>query len=611
MRETRFIEQKKEQWQASEKLIKQPSKTSDKLYEMFIQIMDDLSFARTFYPNRSVRIYLNGLAQQIFTKTYKNRKTQQHRLLSFWTDELPLLMYESRRAFLISFLIFLTAMLVGGLSSAMNEEFAQVILGDSYIEMTKENIASGDPMAVYKQKGALGMSLGIAGNNLFVAFLTFILGLFFGIGTIIILIQNGVMVGAFQYFFIDKELFWDSFLTIWIHGTLEISAIIIGGAAGIVMGNGLLFPGTFSRIKSFQRSARQGLKIMMGIVPIILIAAFIEGYLTRNTDAPYWLRGLFILFCLIFVLGYFVWYPRWKVKHNTKEVSTNFKFQPDESKHIEWYAIKSISNIINETFELFILHFNKITFSVLVIATIYTASIYLLAEDIIQNFIFPRRFLGAYSTLRQFFINKIYALPTLVIVLCTVFSYLIYNALSPKKDKNKFLMLQLSFPVGSAYTLMYLTISNGFFIMISIILFPILFLWSYHIFNKNAYPLAKLGEAIQIARSDYGRGVGVFLSISVIGFILINFLDTLVFFLLIETTAWIMPVEQATLNKINIILLIFCTISMVLFIFSLYLIAFMIYYHVAMEVKYAINLKEKIQQIGNARKIRGIERETI
>lgn len=61
-------------------------------------------------------------------------------------------------------------MLVGVLSSAMDEEFARVILGDSYIEMTKENIASGDPMAVYKQKGALGMSLGIAGNNLFVAF---------------------------------------------------------------------------------------------------------------------------------------------------------------------------------------------------------------------------------------------------------------------------------------------------------------------------------------------------------------------------------------------------------------------------------------------------------
>ncbi len=611
MRETKFIEQKKEQWQASEKMIKQPSKTSGKLYEMFVQIMDDLSFARTFYPSRSVRIYLNGLAQQIFIKTYRNRKTQQHRLISFWIDELPLLMYESRRAFLISFLIFLTAMLVGVLSSAMDEEFARVILGDSYIEMTKENIASGDPMAVYKQKGALGMSLGIAGNNLFVAFLTFILGLFFGIGTIIILIQNGVMVGAFQYFFIDKGLFWDSFLTIWIHGTLEISAIIIGGAAGVVMGNGLLFPGTFSRIKSFQRSARQGLKIMMGIVPIILIAAFIEGYLTRNTDAPYWIRGLFILVCLFFVLGYFVWYPRWKVKNNAKEVDTNFKLQPDESEIIEWYAVKSISNIISETFQLFITQFNKIILLVFSIAGIYTVSIYLLADNLMQRFIFPRGFLGTYNAIGQFFINQIYALPSLVIILSSIFSYFIYKQLSPQKSENKLLLLQLSFPVGTAYTLTYLSMSSEFFLLISSLLFPVLLLWNYHIFNKKGYPLSKLGETIQLSISDYARGIGVFLSISIIGFILVNFLDTLVFSLLIETTAWVIPFEQATLDRINIILLIFSTTSMILLIFSLLLIAFMLYYHVAMEIKYAVSLKEKIQHIGNARKIRGMERESM
>lgn len=102
-----------------------------------------------------------------------------------------------------------------------------------------------------------------------------------------------------------------------------------------------------------------------------------------------------------------------------------------------------------------------------------------------------------------------------------------------------------------------------------------------------------------------------FLSISIIGFILVNFLDTLVFSLLIEATAWVIPFEQATLDRINIILLIFSTTSMILLIFSLFLIAFMLYYHVAMEIKYAVSLKEKIQHIGNARKIRGMERESM
>ena len=152
-------------------------------------------------------------------------------------------------------------------------------LGDSYVDMTLENIQSGDPMAVYKSKGQFGMSLGITANNLYVAFLTFVLGAFFGIGAVIIMVSNGIMVGAFQYFFYAEGLLQESFLTIWIHGTLEISAIIIAGAAGMTMGRGLLFPGTYRRLQAFQVSAKRGLKIMLGITPIIIAAGFIEGFL--------------------------------------------------------------------------------------------------------------------------------------------------------------------------------------------------------------------------------------------------------------------------------------------------------------------------------------------
>ena len=93
------------------------------------------------------------------------------------------------------------------------------------------------------------------------------------------MLSNGIMVGAFQYFFYDQGLLRESFLTIWTHGTLEIAAIIIAGAAGMTMGKGLIFPGTLSRLQAFQISARRGLKIMIGIAPIIILAGFIEGYL--------------------------------------------------------------------------------------------------------------------------------------------------------------------------------------------------------------------------------------------------------------------------------------------------------------------------------------------
>jgi uncharacterized membrane protein SpoIIM required for sporulation len=122
------------------------------------------------------------------------------------------------------------------------------------------------------------------------------------------------MVGCFQYLFYEEGLLWESALTIWIHGSLEIPAIIIAGAAGIAMGNGWLFPKTYRRIDSFRMGARRGLKIIVGTVPVFIIAGFLESYLTRHTDLPNALRLIFILLCFSFVIFYFVIYPR-KIFH--------------------------------------------------------------------------------------------------------------------------------------------------------------------------------------------------------------------------------------------------------------------------------------------------------
>ena len=136
MRETRFINQMKDKWKSFEEILKSPYKAPDKLYDVFINIMDDLSYARTFYPNRSVRVYLNGLAQKIFVNVYKNKKSDRYRFVVLWTDTLPQLVYEARREFLLSFGVFLLAFLIGVISSVMDPDFAAVILGDSYVEMT-------------------------------------------------------------------------------------------------------------------------------------------------------------------------------------------------------------------------------------------------------------------------------------------------------------------------------------------------------------------------------------------------------------------------------------------------------------------------------------------
>jgi len=175
--------------------------------------------------------------------------------------------------------------------------------------MTLENIANKDPMAVYKQASETNMFLGITINNIRVALTAFSLGVLAGIGTVFVMMQNGVMLGSFQYFFYEQGLLWESARTIWIHGTIEISVIIVAGCAGLVVGKSILFPGTYSRLKSFTMGIKDGLKIVISTVPFFIIAGFLEGFVTRITQMPDWLAIMIISLSLLLILFYYVIYP--------------------------------------------------------------------------------------------------------------------------------------------------------------------------------------------------------------------------------------------------------------------------------------------------------------
>ena len=288
---------------------------TDKLASLFIELTDDLSYSRTFYPESKTTQYLNSLTAKVHQSIYKNKKERKERFIQFWKYEVPLLFYKHRMKMIVSFSIFLLSMLIGVVSSAGDSGFVRLIMGDSYVNMTLENIDKGDPLAVYKQMNGVDMFLGITFNNIRVSFIAFMLGLLISFGTAWILMSNGIMLGAFQYFFHVHDLLFESILVIWIHGTLEISAIIIAGAAGLVLGNSILFPGTFSRRESLRRGAKDGLKIVVSLVPIFIMAGFLESFVTRYTEMPVPVSLTIIIGTLSFVIWYFFIYPI-RVYHN-------------------------------------------------------------------------------------------------------------------------------------------------------------------------------------------------------------------------------------------------------------------------------------------------------
>lgn len=306
MKEAVFVKRNVERWRYYEE-----SKTDDpdELTSRFVSLTDDLSYARTFYPGSQVLKYLNGLTSQLHSYLYSNRREDGSRIKIFWMYELPYIAFQARHNLLYAFLFFLTAFFIGGVSAANDDTFVRLILGDEYVNLTLENIKLNDPLAIYKSQSSTDMFLGITVNNIRVSFLAFAAGLLFSAGTVYIMVQNGIMLGAFQYFFYQKGLLFESILKIWIHGTLEISAIVIAGAAGLLIGNSLLFPDTFSRLESFKTGAKKGLKLVIGLVPIFIAAGFLESFVTRLT-LPVWASCIIIGVSAIFIIWYFVIYPR-------------------------------------------------------------------------------------------------------------------------------------------------------------------------------------------------------------------------------------------------------------------------------------------------------------
>lgn len=310
MREAAFVKQNKAKWIAFEKAITLNSEINpDQLADHYIQLTNDLAYAQTYYPESKTLLYLNSLASQAHQKIYKNKRETKNRLVSFWKYEFPLFFRGHQRMLLYSFLVFAVATSIGVISTIHDDSFVRLILGDNYVNETLNNIEKGDPTAIYKGGSEIGSFLGITINNIRVAFLAYAFGVFTSVGTAYILFSNGVMLGAFFTMFYNKDLLFEASKSVWLHGTIEISVIVIAGCAGMVMGNSILFPKTFSRKVSFLKGAKDGLKIVVSTIPFFILAGFIEGFITRYSNMPTWLALTIIFSSLALIIYYYILYP--------------------------------------------------------------------------------------------------------------------------------------------------------------------------------------------------------------------------------------------------------------------------------------------------------------
>ncbi|MDW7692388.1 stage II sporulation protein M [Flammeovirgaceae bacterium SG7u.111] len=625
MRETDFIKQNKKKWQDFEELLNQTDKKPDELTRLFIEITDDLSYSRTFYPNRLVGAYLNNVAQKIYKSVYgKRHENFKAKLKDFWFEEVPAVVYASRNEMIISLVVFLFSVFIGIFSSMHDPEFVNLILGDSYVNMTLENIENGDPMAVYKGMNEIDMFLGITINNLSVAFLTFVTGVLMSIGTLAVLLRNGIMVGAFQYFFIERGLFLDSFLTIWMHGTLEISAIVIAGAAGLTMGRGLVFPGSYSRIYSFQLSAKRGIKIMMSIFPVFVLAGFIEGFLTRYTDLPDIIRLFIILISLAFIIGYYIYYPYIKSKSgfkNKKEQPINFG---RNDKKLDKGELKDNGQIFTDIFAVYRVFLRKTLLYFLPLSAVFGIYItYTTTQGFTEQFGYISSN-WAFSQIETIFNYDIFfqfaiangAMLAGSLFFCVIICKVIFGengTIDPRFGKETIFATFKSHFVKVLFISSLITLISclgwiGYFLLL--MTYPFILLWMFESINKGKNLMSSFKNATSLLGGSLAKIIGLNIILLIICTVFLFTLNSSIVWFLVESLSINFLLSENAMNFVfngvfsSIVMYGICLTLPILIIGN------GILYHSLIELSTAQSLKKTIREFGSNKKVYGFETES-
>ncbi|MCC7302293.1 MAG: stage II sporulation protein M [Bacteroidia bacterium] len=628
MKETGFITQNKEKWVNFEKHMLKGKKDPDKLSSEFIQLTDDLSYSRTFYPNRSVRVYLNNVAQKVFHSIYRGKARRFQKFREFWKEELPRLVYDSRKSLTTALIIFILSFAIGWLSSAFNPEFPRQILGDAYIEMTKANIETGDPMKVYKESREIDMLIGITLNNLMVAALAFVMGVLFSIGSVGVIMFNGIMVGCFQYFFYERGLFMESFLTIWLHGTLEISAIVIAGGAGLTLGSGIVFPGTYTRGQAFRIGAMRGMKIMIGIMPIICFAAIIESFITRYTDVPDPVKALLILVSAVFVVGYFILLPYWKARRGFRKELTEVKLPPTPDDEIPTNRVRDTGELFKDSFSLFRRMAGKIAPAAIILSLIYAVTYSLLRADttgysfslqasdvrLIDNAF------NYFSDISGYFEYErhpwMWPGNLLFFSIISFLTYFYYRRIVGEPDLRMsfsyfFLHFWKSLFIGGMITgLFFLPMEGAGWLVV--LFMPLFLAWLTILHKEDANPFTSLAKTFDYVFASFGRTYGLFLILMLVTFLSMAVISApqIVWFVF-EVLYWFIDIEGEVYWHVFVAFFTLVTFVALAIVMPLFLSAFGVLFFTLREIRQADALLNRVESIGRPKPKKPVMHATI
>lgn len=322
LRSAQFRQQREEDWRELERLITKVERRGirsltppelQRLPLLYRGAVSSLSVARSIVLDHNLLFHLENLALRAFLVVYGPRATLRESIWHFFAREFPSAVRALWPHFLIAFLAMAGGVIAGFLLTAGNEDWFNTLVPDNLAGgrgplSTREELLSNEIFAPWEgvKHAIVLFASTLFQHNTMVGILSFTLGLAAGIPTVLLMIYNGLIIGAFIAIHLNRELATEFFGWLSIHSVTEFTAVLLCGAAGLLIADKILFPGRYSRVQNLAVHGRIAATVVLGAVALFFVAAILEGacrQLIQSTEWRYvigWTMGLLWLVYFMF-----------------------------------------------------------------------------------------------------------------------------------------------------------------------------------------------------------------------------------------------------------------------------------------------------------------------
>jgi uncharacterized membrane protein SpoIIM required for sporulation len=251
----------------------------------------DLAIAQRDFPRHPVTTYLNQLVARAHTLLYRNEPVAFHRLWQYITTGFPRLYRQTFRYTLTAMLLLIIPALIAGLGTAWKPDASSWLLPGE-VQRLKSYIERQELWVDISVEERPYTSSFIMQNNIQVAILAFGSGVTAGIYTTWVMIQNGLILGGLTGLTAHYGVGFELWTFVIGHGVIELSVICMAGGAGLMLGWALIRPGLLRRRDALILAARKAVQLLVGGIPLLVVAGLIEGFISPAEDIAIWFKWM-------------------------------------------------------------------------------------------------------------------------------------------------------------------------------------------------------------------------------------------------------------------------------------------------------------------------------